>query len=266
MSDARQDAAVDKGAASIPANTWSPEGYQRHAGFVSALADDVLAMLAAKPGERILDLGCGDGTLARRLAAAGAIVIGVDSSPAFVAAARAGGVDAREMNGEALTFDTEFDAVFSNAALHWMLRPADVVAGVRRALRPGGRFVGEFGGHGNVAAICVAIAAVLKHHGWPAATQWFYPSAGEYRALLERHGFVVETIQLHARPTILPTGMEGWLETFARPLFHAVPPEARAGALEEILALLRPALCDTEGQWTADYVRLRFDARVPASP
>ncbi|MEO8075409.1 MAG: class I SAM-dependent methyltransferase [Acidobacteriota bacterium] len=254
---------MDNRAATVLSNTWSPEGYQRHAGFVSALTDDVLAMLAPKAGERILDLGCGDGTLARRLAAGGAIVVGVDSSPQFVAAASAVGVEAREMNAEALTFDSEFDAVFSNAALHWMLRPAEVIAGVRRALRPGGRFVGEFGGHGNVAAIGVAISAVLKHHDWPVATQWFFPSAAEYQALLERHGFVVQEIGLHARPTILPTGMEGWLETFARPLFHAVPPAARAAALEEILALLRPALRDSEGLWTADYVRLRFDARIP---
>ena len=244
-----------------PANTWSPAGYQRNAGFVSALAGEVVAMLAPQAGERILDLGCGDGTLARQFSAAGAIVTGIDASPEFVAAASAAGVDAREMDAHALTFDREFDAVFSNAALHWMLRPGEVVAGVHRALRPGGRFVGEFGGHGNVPAICVAIAAVLRRHGWPVVTQWFYPTPAEYRALLERHGFVVREIALHQRPTPLPTGMKGWLETFTRPLFHAAPPEARDAAIEEVVELLRPWLCDSDGQWTAHYVRLRFDAR-----
>jgi SAM-dependent methyltransferase len=256
---------MDNTVVTAPANRWSPAGYRRHAGFVSALSDDVVAMLAPGAGERILDLGCGDGTLARRISAAGAIVTGIDASPEFVAAASAAGVDAREMNAEALTFDNEFDAVFSNAALHWMLRPAHVVAGVRRALRPGGRFVGEFGGHGNIAAICVAITAVMERHGWPVATQWFFPSPAEYRALLDQHGFVVREIALHPRPTVLPTGMEGWLETFARPLLHAVPPDARAAATEEIVRLLRPALCDSDGQWTAHYVRLRFDARIPGS-
>jgi SAM-dependent methyltransferase len=254
---------MDETAVTAPVNRWSPEDYRRHAGFVSELTNDVVTMLGVQAGERILDLGCGDGTIARRLAAAGAIVTGVDLSPEFVAAAVSSGVDARLMNAQALTFDQEFDAVFSNAALHWMLRPGDVVAGVRRALRPGGRFVGEFGGHGNVAPICVAIAAVLKHHGWPSATQWFYPTAAEYTALLERHGFVVRQIGLHPRPTPLPTGIDGWLETFARPLFHGVPPDARAAAVQEVVELLRPAICDSDGRWTAHYVRLRFDARLP---
>ena len=254
---------MDNAFVKAPPNSWSPAEYQRHAGFVSGLAEEVIAMLAPKAGERILDLGCGDGTLARRLGAAGAIVTGVDLSREFVAAATAAGVDARQMNGEALTFDQEFDAVFSNAALHWMLHPSEVIGGVRRALRPGGRFVGEFGGHGNCAAICVAITAVMKHHRAPAVTQWFYPTAEEYRALLEDHGFVVRQIALHPRPTPLPTGMEGWLETFARPLFQALPPESRARAMQEVVELLRLALCDRDGRWTGDYVRLRFDARLP---
>jgi SAM-dependent methyltransferase len=244
-------------------NRWSPPEYRRHASFVSALTDNVLALLDAQPGERILDLGCGDGTLARRLAGDGAVVTGIDASSAFVAEARAAGVDARLMDAEALTFDAEFDAVFSNAALHWMLHPERVVAGVRRALRPGGRFVGEFGGHGNVSAICVAIATVMDRHGWAVPTQWYYPTPAEYGALLEREGFEVREIALHSRPTVLPTGIAGWLDTFAGPLFHAAPVDARPRIKEEIEDLLRPALCDRSGEWIAGYVRLRFRAVLP---
>jgi SAM-dependent methyltransferase len=246
----------------LTANRWSPETYQRNASFVSALADDVLAMLAPRPGERILDLGCGDGTLAKRIAAHGAIVTGIDASSAFVAAASAEGVDARLMDAEALTFDSEFDAVFSNAALHWMLNPERVIAGVRRALRPGGRFVGEFGGHGNVASLCVAIQAVMDRYEWPVPRQWFFPTADEYRALLEREGFAVQQIGLVWRPTVLPTGVAGWLETFAEPLLHAAPVDERPAVKEEITALLRPVMCDSAGQWIASYVRLRFEARL----
>jgi SAM-dependent methyltransferase len=253
-------------APAAPANRWSPADYRRHAGFVSALAEDVLALLAPQPRERILDLGCGDGTLAKRIGSAGAIVTGIDASSAFVAAACAEGVDARLMDAEALTFDAEFDAVFSNAALHWMLHPERVIAGVRRSLRPGGRFVGEFGGHGNISAICVAIQAVMDRHGWPVPRQWFYPTASEYRALLEREDFDVRDIALVWRPTLLPTGIAGWLDTFAEPLLHAAPVDARPSIKEEIAALLRPVMCDSSGDWVADYVRLRFDARVPAAP
>src|SRR4051812_24270218 len=127
-------------------NTWAPDAYLQHAGFVPALGAGVLELLDPQPGERILDLGCGEGSLTQELVARGAVVLGVDSSDAQVAAARARGLDARVMDGEALAFEHEFDAVFSNAALHWMRRPDAVVAGVARALRPGGRFVAELGG------------------------------------------------------------------------------------------------------------------------
>ena len=125
----------------------------------------VVDLLAPRPGERILDLGCGDGALTEKLAAAGCDVVGADASAELVKAARARGLDARLMNGEALDFDGEFDAVFSNAALHWMLRPDAVIDGVYRALKPGGRFVGEFGGAGNVATIASALEAALDRRG-----------------------------------------------------------------------------------------------------
>lgn len=256
------DRAILGGMAS-PLNTWSPDTYIHNAGFVPALGAGVVDLLAPQPGERVLDLGCGEGTLTVDIVARGATVVGVDASDAQIVTARTRGLDVRVMNGEALTFDHEFDAVFSNAALHWMHDVDAVVRGVARALRPGGRFVAEFGGHTNVAAIHVAARAALARHGVAFRHPWYYPTAEEYSQKLEAHGFVVDSIVLFPRPTPLPTGMEGWLAVFGAPMLVELPPESRAGAMQEIVDLLRPALCDTAGRWTADYVRLRFRAHLP---
>jgi trans-aconitate methyltransferase len=240
--------------------TWDPAAYERNARFVSDLGAPVLDLLAAQPGERILDLGCGDGALTERIAALGANLRGVDASPEFVAAARARGLDAAVMDGRHLTFEGAFDAVFSNAALHWMGEPDAVLAGVHRALVPGGRFAGEMGGHGNVAAIVVALSAVLARRGLDAAalSPWYFPTAEEYAHQLTAAGFEIETIALYPRTTPLPTDMDGWLATFADPFFEPLTSAERDAAREETLALLRPVLCDRTGKWTADYVRLRF--------
>lgn len=243
------------------------DAYQRHAAFVPALAGDVVALLAPRPGERILDLGCGDGVLTATLAAAGADVLGVDISPSMVAATQARGLPARQWSGDALDFHQEFDAVFSNAALHWMHNASAVAAGVFAALKPGGRFVGEMGGHGNVAAIVVALRAVLWRRGLALDAlpkPWFFPTAAEYRTLLEQAGFQVGDIRILARPTPLATGITGHLETFAAAVFARLPEAERDPARAEAEALLRPALCDQAGNWTADYVRLRFAASRPA--
>lgn len=244
----------------MPEQTWSAERYQQHAAFVPAFGEEVLSWLDAKPGERVLDLGCGDGTLTDSLRATGVTVLGVDSSEAMIAAARARGLDVRVMNGEALTFSDEFDAVFSNAAMHWMPRADRVAAGVHRALRVRGRFVGEFGGHGCVGAIHTAVRAVLGKHGITLGAPWYFPSADEYRSVLEANGFAIDRIVLFPRPTPLPTGLRGWLETFGGHMLDSLPHDDRARAIDEIEALLAPALRDQQGQWTADYVRLRFRA------
>lgn len=247
------------------AQHWHAGRYAQHARFVAELGGPVVDLLDPRPGERLLDLGCGDGVLARRLTEFGCSVVGVDSSPEMVAAARGRGVDARLMDGHALDFAGEFDAVFSNAALHWMTTdPAAVAAGVARALRPGGRFVGEMGGHGNVAAVTVALAAVLqgRGHDGTAAHVWYFPTPDAYGALLMDAGFEVRSIDLIPRPTPLPTGMAGWFETFAGPALRVLPASERAAAASDAVELLRPALCDDAGRWTADYVRLRFAAAV----
>jgi SAM-dependent methyltransferase len=243
--------------------SWDAGRYATNARFVAELATPVVELLAPRPGERILDLGCGDGALTGQLAALGCAVVGVDGDRAMVEAARARGLDVRLMDGQALSFEAEFDAVFSNAALHWMRGPDAVIAGVRRALRPRGRFVGEFGGHGNVAAITVALMAVLAGRGADGigAIPWYFPTAEAYARKLESHGFAVERSELIPRPTPLPTDMAGWLDTFADPFFSRLPAPQRAAARDEAVALLAPCLRDERGRWTADYVRLRFAAR-----
>lgn len=244
---------------------WNAEQYAKNARFVSDLGQAVLDLLNPQPGERILDLGCGDGALTERLVAAGANVVGVDSSADMVRAAKDRGLDARVVDGYTLEFDSEFDAVFSNAAMHWMKRDPDaVVAGVYRALKPGGRFVAEMGGHGCVAAITVALCATLQEGGLsnPAdLIPWYFPTPDEYQARLEAAGFVIEHIALIPRPTPLPTGMRGWLDTFAIPFTTTLPEYKRGEFLDEVTEKLRPVLCDSNGRWTADYMRLRFLAR-----
>jgi trans-aconitate methyltransferase len=240
-------------------NTWSSEGYREHAPYVPSLGAAVLDLLAPQPGERILDLGCGDGTLTQQIVERGATVVGIDSSPQMIDAAHARGLDVRLLNAEALPFNQEFDAVFSNAALHWIRDHDALLDGVARALRPGGRFVAECGGHGNVAAIEVAVRAVLARRRLPSRIDRYYPTDDEYRDRLSTHGFRVAVISLIPRPTPLPTGMRGWLNTFERSTLDRLGAESEP-VLDEIEGLLRPSLCDSLGRWTADYVRLRFFA------
>ena len=244
------------------AQIWNPAMYAKHGSFVPNLGTEVLHWLAPQAGERILDLGCGDGQLTANIAAAGAQVIAVDSSPAMVEAARLRGIDARLLDAEKLSFQAEFDAVFSNAALHWVRDQDAMIAGVKRALKPGGRFVAEMGGHGNIAAIEVALTAVMKRHGLPTGLPVnYYPTEEGYKARLVASGFAVERIQLISRPTPLPaSGMRGWLETFRRGVLDDLPMPMRPLVIDETVALLEPFLKDQQGNWTADYVRLRFVA------
>jgi trans-aconitate methyltransferase len=241
---------------------WNPEQYADKARFVSDLGMPVVELLAPQKGERILDLGCGDGPLARKLADLGCEVIGVDASPQMVEAARKLGVDARVMDGHALSFQSEFDAVFTNAALHWMKQPDKVIAGVWRALKPGGRFVGECGGKGNVHTIVAALESALARRGIDAAplNPWYFADDDEYRGRLEKQGFTVNTIALIPRPTPLPGDIAGWLQTFAQSFTAALPLAEREDFLREVADLCRPKLCNADGNWVADYVRLRFSA------
>jgi trans-aconitate methyltransferase len=247
---------------------WDPALYAANAAFVPALGNVVLKWLGARAGERVLDLGCGDGSLTARIVESGAVVDGVDADAAMVAAARGRGLSATVCDARALTAEAEYDAVFSNATLHWIRPPETVIAGVARALKRGGRFVGEFGGHGNIAAIRAGLSATLVAHGLAeiGKTEWqYYPAADDYAALLEDGGFRVERCEIVARPTPLPGSLGDWLRTFRGGFLDAAG--VSAGAQETVIAeteaRLRPILCDDRGRWTADYVRLRFSAFLP---
>ena len=246
--------------------TWDPQQYEQHGAFVHGLAGGVIEWLSPKAGEQILDLGCGDGQLTRRIVDAGAKVIGVDASPHMIAAAKALEIDVQLGNAESLSFEQHsFDAVFSNAALHWVRDHNAMLSGVRRILRPGGRFAAEFGGFGNIAAIRVAMHAALECFGFDGNKDDvnYYPTPQIYTRRLEQHGFAVERMALIPRPTPLPEGgMRGWISTFRRGVLESLPEDAREKVVEEALRLLAPVLCDEAGNWTADYVRLRFIARA----
>ena len=242
---------------------WSADDYETHARFVSELGLPLLDVLDAQPGERILDLGCGDGALTEKIAASGASVLGIDLSSDMLCAARRRGLDVRHMDARQMAMYGQFEAVLSNAVLHWINTPETVLAGVGRALRPGGRFVGEFGGHGNVAAIVTALLAareILCPELDRVRNPWFYPTVEQFSVMLRSNGFEVKSCALIPRPTPLPTGIEGWLKTFAAPFTEGLEKMRQEAVLACAKRLLVPSLRDHRGCWTADYVRLRFHA------
>ncbi len=242
--------------------TWNPRLYATSARYVSDLGSEVLKLLVPQRGERILDIGCGDGALTEKIAAVQADVVGIDASEEMVAAERRRGLTVFHLSAYEMAYEAEFDAVFSNAALHWMLDAATVVKNVRRALRPGGRFVAEFGGAGNVAVVVEGLTEVLAAYGiaFKKVSPWYFPTTKEYSTLLEANGFRVDSIALIPRPTPVPGDIALWLENFGTSLLHLIPTPERSSALERLEEILKPRLCDEAGQWSVDYVRLRVVA------
>lgn len=247
----------------MASQSWNASEYATHGRFVADLGAGILDWLDPTSGEKILDIGCGDGVLTEQIIGRGAQAHGLDLSAQMVEAARKRGIPADVLDATEMKFRRQFDAVFSNAALHWIHDQPALLRGVARALRPDGRFVAEMGGHGNIAAIRVALHAVLAQHQLAHFVEAdnYFPTVLEYRGLLEKHGFIVEAIELIPRPTPLISGMRSWLLLFRRGVFDAVPEALRELVIKETLGHLQPVLCDVDGNWTADYVRLRFRAR-----
>ena len=255
------------------ASRWSAADYAQHASFVPQLGQAALQMLNPQPGELILDIGCGDGVLTARIVEAGARVIGLDSSEEMVEAARARGVDAFVADAEALDLPHQverfgqFDAVFSNAALHWMLDPDAVATGIFAMLKEGGRFVGEMGGAGNLARLRAALREELAERGYKVLDEdpHWYPAVEEFTRLYCVAGFAEVQARRIERPTDLPAGIQNWVKTFRAGLLDvAMVPEWErdelAAAVERRLA---PEMRKPDGTYFADYVRLRFAMRKP---
>ncbi|MBX5449057.1 class I SAM-dependent methyltransferase [Thermogemmatispora sp.] len=245
---------------------WDAALYDAKHAFVFAYGSSLVELLAPRSGELILDVGCGTGHLTATIAHCGAQVVGLDLSPAMIEAARQHYPTLEWHVGDIRTFSypQPFDAVFSNAALHWIPDAEGVAKALARLLKPGGRLALEMGGRGNVATLQAAVEAVLQEHLAITPTNpWYFPALGEYAALLETHGFEVQAAWLFERPTALEEGERGlrlWLEMFGSPLLGAVPTERREEILTAIEEKLRPVLFK-EGRWELDYRRLRVLAR-----
>jgi SAM-dependent methyltransferase len=248
-------------------NRWDADLYNRKHAFVWQKATGLMQLLAAKSGERILDLGCGTGVLTAEIAATGAQVLGLDRSPEMIAEARRKYPSLQFEIGDAqsLHFSAEFNAVFSNAVLHWIPEADFVVQGVSHALLPNGRFVAEFGGRGNVRQVVSSLENALTQLGISpdGVAPWYYPSLAEYSMLLEKHGLEVLEAALFDRPTKLEEGERGfaiWIEMFCKSFLEKVPQAQRLEFVHLAEQFARPTLWKSD-HWELDYRRLRLAAR-----
>lgn len=250
-------------------NQWNTAAYDEGHSFVFEYGEGVVELLDPQPGERVLDLGCGTGHLTHQIAEAGAAVVGLDASTEMIAKARESypdlqfvQADARDFSLKDFPLEEPFDAVFSNAALHWIPEQDAVLDSVTDVLTPDGRFVAELGGEGNVAVIVDAAQAAAATRGYEVENPWYFPSVAEYATKLDAHGLEVRYAILFDRPTKLDGGEDGlasWLSMFGDGLLSAIPKSDRRAVVSDVEARLRDELFE-DGQWTADYRRLRVVA------
>ena len=238
---------------------WDAGDYARVGGFVPTLGQAALDLLDPQPGEHILDVGCGDGSLTLKIKDIGADVVGIDNSLSMVGAARAKGLDARLMDAAQLKFSEAFDAAFSNATLHWVLDKERAARAIWFALKAGGRFAGEMGGEGNLACLREALDDVLVARGFgpPTYAANWYPTPEEFTAVYEQAGFRDIDARLIERPTPLEHGVAAWVTTFRAGWLD------RAGVPHDERQSIAEAVADRVGTNIADYVRLRFIMRKP---
>jgi trans-aconitate methyltransferase len=246
--------------AAASTSKWNAADYARVGSFVAELGGAALDLLDPQPGERILDVGCGEGTLTRKIVERGATVLGIDNSPEMIAAARANGIDAVLLDVADMTFRSEFDAAFSNATLHWVLEKEQASRAIFRSLKAGGRFAGEMGGEGNLRKIREALDEELIIRGYapPVEASNWYASPEEFAAVYEAAGFTHVDARLIERPTAIAHGVAEWVTTFRKGWLD------RAGVPEQERAEIGAAVADRVGSDIADYVRLRFIMRKPA--
>lgn len=242
-----------------------PELIDMRSRFVKMFGMPIIDMMDPKPGERILDVGCGFGAVCQHLDKMGCQTVGIDISKSVVEAAQELGVNARLANAESMMFNEEFDAVYSVSALHWMRHLDQVAESIMRALKPGGRFVGELGSRGSIVKIIAAIRQVMLENGieMESVRSWYFPSVSEFAAVLERAGFAIRSIELIDRPTVLPGDVRDWMKMFGRHYMDAWDPSEHDRFLDAIRDAAAPAMVNEQGEWVADYRRLRFLAVKP---
>ncbi len=251
----------------ISSNEWDAELYESKHSFVSNLAVDLLELLNPQIGEKILDLGCGTGHLTYEITTRGAKVIGIDNAPTMIEKAHCYYPDIKFLLGDGVNIELKetFDAVFSNAALHWIKEPKKVIHNIWRILKPGGRLVTEFGGKGNIETIINGIYEALDFAGYSSNKQlnpWYFPTVGEYATLLESEGFLLTFARLLERPTKLKDGEYGlrnWIKMFATGFFEGISQKKQNLIIDDIENRLRPHLYK-KGKWIADYKRIRIMA------
>ena len=246
--------------AAVSTSKWDAADYARVGGFVAELGAAALDLLDPQRGERIVDIGCGDGALTRKIVARGATVLGIDNSPEMIAAARANGTDAVLLDVANMTFANDFDAAFSNATLHWVLEKEQAARAIFRALKAGGRFAGEMGGEGNLKALRDALDEELIIRGYapPVDAANWYASPHEFAEVYEAAGFTQVDARLIERPTAIEHGVDQWVTTFRRGWLD------RAQVPDDERVEIATAVADRVGSNLADYVRLRFIMRKPA--